>query len=255
MNTPLASARYGARLELVLDRPARRNALSSQLITDLTAALRAADEDEAVRVVLLTGAGTAFCAGLDLHELTARDGAMEPEAEARTHDLAPLLTLYDTLEGLTKPSVAAVNGLAVAGGATLASLCDVVLCGASGGFGFPGIRRGLVAPIFMPYLVRQVGLRRARYLLLTGTLLSPAEAVACGLADEVVGDTELLEAARARGDALAALAPTAVSRTKALLRRWRLTGGGPASEEMRQVSAALTLDEQARAGVRRFLGL
>jgi len=257
MSTILEQARCGARLELTLNRPARRNALSGELIAELTAALRAANTDEAVRVVLLTGAGTAFCAGLDLHELAGADrgavGSRSRAADAR--DLAPLLALYDTLEALTKPTVAAVNGPAVAGGATLASLCDAVLCGSSGGFGFPGIRRGLVAPIVMPYLVRQVGLRRARYLLLTGDMLEPAAAVACGLADAVVADEQLPAAARGRCDALAALAPAAVAQTKDLLRHWAHADEGAGEVEVRRRGAALPVDDRARAEVRRFLGL
>lgn len=247
MNDGLRSARRGAVLELTLDRPQRRNALSQTLIARLTEALRAAATDAGVRVVLLTGMPPAFCAGLDLHEVA------DTASEAGAHDTSALLGLYEAIECGSKPVVAAVNGPAVAGGAILAGVCDLVVCGRAAEFGFPGIRHGLVAPITMPYLLRLVGERRTRYLLLTGAMIPPPQAVEWGLANECVDDTELLPRARWYADLLATQPPDSLAQTRTLLNRLRDLHGPDVAAEVRRLSAAMPLTPEARAGVARFL--
>ena len=113
------------------------------LIAELTQALRAADADEAARSVVITGTPPAFCAGLDLREVAATT------ADQAEHDASALLELFETIDNLSKPVIAAVNGPAVAGGAGLVSVCDIVICGKSGVIGYPEIKRGLVAAIVM----------------------------------------------------------------------------------------------------------
>ena len=149
--------------------------------------------------------------------------------------------------------IAAVNGPAVAGGAGLVSVCDIVVCGEAAQIGYPGIRHGLVAPIVMTYLLRLVGERRARYLLLTGEMRMAEQAVADGLANEVVADTELLVRARHYSELLAAYPPAAVTQTKAVLARLRDLRGPELLEEARRLSSAVPLTDEARAGLRRFL--
>lgn len=246
MNAPLHVEHAGAHVVLTLNRPGRRNALSRELIAALTAALRAAEQDDAVRCILLTGAPPAFCAGLDLHEVA------ETPPDAVAHDTSALLTLYETMDAATKPLIAAVNGPAAAGGAALLAACDIVICAASARIGYPGIRHGLVAPIVMPSLVRQVGRRRATYLLLSGQLISAAEAVAYGLANEVVPDERLATRVREVAEMFAAHPSAAVAETKALLRRF---GSAVTADETRRLAASVPLSDEARAGLRRFLGL
>src|SRR6516165_9538460 len=157
--------RYEARppaVLLTLNRPDRRNALSRGLIAALTEAFARARDDAAARCVILTGAGNAFCAGMDLAELqeslTVGRGQQSPVWE----DALRLAKLYDLIYTLPKPTIAAVNGPAVAGGAGLVTVCDLALSVPEARFGYPEVRRGLVAAMVMPHLLRHVGERMAR---------------------------------------------------------------------------------------------
>jgi methylglutaconyl-CoA hydratase len=230
MSDPLQVDRGQVHVELVLRRPECRNALSSTLIADLTTALHEAAGDSAVRAIILTGAPPAFCAGLDLREL-AHSGV--------EHDSSSLLALLETIEWAPKPVIAAVNGSAVAGGAALVSVCDLAICAESASLGYPGVKRGLVAPIVMTYLWRLIGERHARFLLLTGETISARRALEIGLVNEVVPDAEVLPRARHWVETLAGSPAHAVAATKALL--GRLRAGGTSAEEMRRLSATLTV--------------
>ncbi len=247
MNEPLYVQRQGGTLELTLNRPARRNALSQELIAALTQALRAAAGDDAVHSVVLTGAAPAFCAGLDLRELA------EARAESDQHDTSALLALYELIDAFPKAVIAAVNGAAVAGGAGLVCVCDAAVCGEAAQIGFPGIRHGLVAPVVMPYLLRAVGERSARYLLLTGEMLPARRAAEIGLVNEMVPDADLLGCARQLAGLLGSHPAGAVSQTKAALRGLRSLRGAEPAEEVRGMSAGVPLTNEARAGVQRFL--
>ncbi len=234
-------------LELTLNRPAARNALSRALIVALTQALQRADGDAAVRSVILTGAAPAFCAGLDLREVAATS------ADQAEHDASALLRLFETVDGLSRPVIAAVNGPAVAGGAGLVSVCDLVICGGSGVIGYPEIKRGLVAAIVMTYLRRLVGERQAKYLLLTGENLSAGRAVELGLANEVVPDADLLPRARHYAAMFAGYPQQALADTKRLWRSIRALQHADAVEEARRLNASMRLTQESRAGVSQFL--
>lgn len=247
MTQPLQTHHEAGTLELTLNRAAQRNALSRELIARLTDAFRSAAGDDTVRSVLLTGAPPAFCAGLDLREVA------DAAADADAHDISALLELYETIDSLPKPVIAAVNGPAVAGGAGLVSVCDLALCGATALIGYPGIRHGLVAPIVMTYLLRLVGERRAKYLLLTGQMLTAAQAVEYGLANEVVPDAELLTRARHYATLFASYSPAALAQTKAAIARLRDLRGTDWIDEARRLAASLPVSPETRAGLSRFL--
>jgi len=247
MNAPLHMERRDGAVELTLNRPARRNALSGDLIAILAEELRKAGAAADVRSILLTGAPPAFCAGLDLNEVAAAGRT------ADQHDTSALLALYEQIDDLPKPVIAAVNGPAVAGGAALVCVCDLALFGEAAQIGYPGVRHGLVAPIVMPSLLRLVGERRARYLLLTGEMIAARQAVEYGLANEIVPDRDLLARARYYADLFLTCPPTAVAQTKALLAGLRNLHGDELIAETRRLSAMVPLPDEARAGVRRFL--
>lgn len=248
MDPLLLTQRTAAGLELTLNRPDKRNALSRALIAGLTEALQQADGDPGVRSVILTGAGTAFCAGLDLREVAA---STPDQSEI---DAASLLTLFETIDNLSKPVIAAVNGPAVAGGAGLVSVCDIVICGGSGQIGYPEIKRGLVAAIVMTYLLRLVSERQAKYLLLTGETLSSARALEFGLCNEVVPDERLLLRAREYAEIFAGYPPQALANTKRLLNRVRGLQHADAVEEARKLNASMRLTAESRAGISQFFG-
>src|SRR5207302_7404908 len=136
--------------------------------------------------------GPAFCAGMDLDELRGTLGA---DSDKVWDDATKLSALYDFIYTLPKPTIAAVNGAAVAGGAGLVTVCDLALSVPDARFGYPEVRRGLVAAMVMPHLLRHVGERAGRYLLLTGELIDAEEACRVGLVNAVVPPDQLLERA------------------------------------------------------------
>jgi methylglutaconyl-CoA hydratase len=210
---PLASVREGGVLTLTLDRPDKRNALSSAVIEALHQALEAADLDADVRVVVLTGAGKDFCAGADLEELLASADASPDANEVAALRLG---TLFGRMRQLPKPVVAVVRGRALAGGAGLMTAADIVLAGAGAQVGYPEVLRGFVPAMVMTMLRRVVGEKAALDLVLTGRLLSADEARAWGLVSRVVPDATLEQEALGLGRALAAAPASALALTKQL---------------------------------------
>jgi methylglutaconyl-CoA hydratase len=234
---------------LTLNRPDKRNALSRGLVAALDDAVCRAAEDEAARCVILTGAGPVFCAGLDLAEVQESLGAGEGQSPV-WDDALRLATAYDRIFTLPKPTVAAVNGAAVAGGAGLVSVCDLAVAVPEARFGYPEVRRGLVAAMVMPHLLRHVGERTARYLLLTGELIDAEEARRAGFVNAVVPAEQLLERALGWARSLAEGGPNALARTKDLLRRF--SRQAVSLEEAAQASAAPRLTEECRQGLEAF---
>jgi methylglutaconyl-CoA hydratase len=219
------------------------------LIAALAAAFERARDDKAVRAVVLTGAGSVFCAGMDLAELadSLQQAAGQPTV---WEDAQRLARLYDLVYRLPKPAVAAVNGPAVAGGAGLVTVCDLAVTVPGAKFGYPEVRRGLVAAMVMPHLLRHVGERTARYLLLTGELIDAAEAHRLGLVNAVVPPESLLDQALTWAKALAEGGPAALANTKDLLSRF--SRQALSVEEAAQASAAPRLTEECRAGLEAF---
>ena len=199
---------------LTLNRPQVRNAMSLDLMRELTAALTAARTDAAVRVVVLTGAGAAFCAGLDLEELKAMSARSSEEHRA---DSEVFRTLLDTLYTFPKPTVAAVNGHAVGGGAGLAAACDLTVMAQGARMGFTEARIGFVAALVSVFLVRLLPEKHARDLLLTGRLLHADEAARMGLVNEVTPEGKALSRALERAHELALSAPGSLSMTKSMI--------------------------------------
>jgi methylglutaconyl-CoA hydratase len=200
-------------LTLTLDRPDKRNALSSALVEALHEGLERAELDGLIKVVVLRGAGKDFCAGADLDELLASADKDPAENEASALRLGALFT---AIRALPKPVVAVVQGRALAGGCGLATACDLVLAADSAQFGYPEIQRGFVPAMVMALLVRQVGEKRALELTTTGRVLSAAEAHAMGLVTEVGPITELESRAATRNTQHASVSLTAYALTKQL---------------------------------------
>ena len=141
---------------ITLNRPDKRNALSRALIASLHDAFTNATNDDTIRVIILTGNGSAFCAGMDLEELHS---TITAESDIIWDDARKLSQLYQRIYECAKPTIAAVNGTAVAGGAGLVTVCDLAVSVPSAKFGYPEVRRGLVAAMVMPHLLRHVGER------------------------------------------------------------------------------------------------
>jgi methylglutaconyl-CoA hydratase len=233
---------------ITLNRPDKRNALSRDLIQALIEAFQKAGDDPAVRCVILTGAGPAFCAGMDLSELAqSLDQANEASVWDDAHRLAKL---YDLIYTLPKPTIAAVNGSALAGGAGLVTVCDLALAIPEAKFGYPEVRRGLVAAMVMPHLLRHVGERTARYLLLTGELIDAVEALQTSFINKVVAKDQLLDQAFSWAQSIAEGGPEALAATKKLLRDF--SRQGLSIEETAKASAAPRLSQECRQGLQAF---
>jgi methylglutaconyl-CoA hydratase len=235
---------------VTLNRPDRRNALSRALIAELSDVLGGLAVEQGVRAIVITGAGPTFCAGMDLKEAASLGSSTEAE-KAAVQDAQALADLIDQLHHLSRPTVAALNGDALAGGAGLALACDVVIASSAARIGYPEVRRGLAAAIVIHDLVRQVGDRRARQLLLTGDPVSAQQAESWGLVNRVVPPDRCLDEALAQARGLAGAAPQALATTKRLLDE---AAGRPKSlRGAAAVSAAVRVADEAIEGIRAFL--
>jgi|ERR1035441_1874345 methylglutaconyl-CoA hydratase len=198
---------------ITLNRPDKRNAVSYDLIDDL---IRALDEvnNSSARILILTGAGKAFCSGLDLDNLKALIGRSPAQ---NLEDSRTMVGLFRSLYEFPKPTIAAVNGAAIAGGTGLALLCDFTLAVPESKFGYTEVRIGFVPAIVSTFLLRQVGEKIARDLLLTGRIFDAAEALKMGLIKEIVPPEQLLDRARELAAQLAENSPLSLFYTKRLL--------------------------------------
>jgi methylglutaconyl-CoA hydratase len=233
---------------ITLNRPDKRNALNRGLIAALTDAFQRAATDAEARCVVLTGAGSVFCAGMDLAELA--ESVDQGTAESVWDDALRLATLYDLIYSLPKPTVAAVNGSAVAGGAGLVTVCDLAVASTAARFGYPEVRRGLVAAMVMPHLLRHVGERMARYLLLSGELIDATEAARCGLINRAVPAADVTSTATGWARSLMEGGPQALTATKDLLKRF--SRQAMSVEEASRASAAPRLSQECREGLEAF---
>ncbi len=212
MSALLSSLESGI-LTLTLNRPDKRNALNAELIEALHQALERADLDAGVRVVLLRGAGRDFCAGADLDELLASADQTVSENESAALRLG---SVFERMRALPKPVLAMIRGRALAGGAGLATACDLVLAGAGAQIGYPEIQRGFVPAMVMALLRRAAGEKVALDLVLTGRVLSAQDAERAGLVSRICPDGELEASALQLASQLAGSSGTAIALTKQL---------------------------------------
>ncbi len=198
---------------LTLNRPEKRNAISSDMIADLFSAL-AKIESNPARVLILTGVGKSFCAGMDLEELKSvatRSPAEHLEDSRRTAKLLKRIWSFP------KPTIAAVNGPAIAGGCGLATLCDFTLAAPDAKFGYPEVKIGFLPAIVSIFLVRQVGEKHTRELLLSGRTIDAGEALRLGLITKIVAAHDLMNAAKDQAAELLICSPVSLQKTKKLL--------------------------------------
>jgi methylglutaconyl-CoA hydratase len=205
------TSRDGGILTVTLNRPEKKNAISIRMIGELKAAIEEADLDAEVKVLVIRGAGEDFCAGLDLKELLASADLSPEENERRAWDLGEV---FVRLRQLPKPTVAVVQGRALAGGCGLATACDLVLAQADARFGYPEINRGFVPAMVMTMLRRLVGEKIAFDLAATGRMLDAAEAERIGLVSRVLPAKTFAKDVESALASLAALSASALALTK-----------------------------------------
>jgi methylglutaconyl-CoA hydratase len=198
---------------ITLNRADKRNAISYELIADLTAALTQAASSSA-QVVILTGASKAFCSGMDLDNLKQLTGRTH---EQNVQDSETTASLFRTLYDFSKPTIAAVNGPAIAGGTGLATLCDFTLAVPEAKFGYTEVRIGFVPAIVSSFLIANIGEKRARDLLLTGRIFGAEEALRIGLVNEIVSPEQLMPRAQELAAQLLENSTASLQATKKLL--------------------------------------
>jgi enoyl-CoA hydratase/carnithine racemase len=215
MSELLIDNRDGVRI-LTMNRPDKRNALNHALTQALLDGLRAAEADDGVRSVVLTGAGVAFCAGADLSEFKE----LTPDKAHLVERRAELtMNLHGIFSRLSKPVVTAVNGAAMGGGAGLALAGDVALMAATARLGYPEVKHGIVAAIVMANLVRNVGRKAAFELVAAGEPVDAARACALGMVNRVVAPEQLMASACEIAEKFAAVERAAMAATKQLFYR------------------------------------
>src|SRR6202167_3733598 len=198
---------------ITLNRPEKRNAISFELIDDLLRGLKEVESSDAI-VLILTGAGKAFSSGMDLDNLKVLIGR---SPEQNLEDSQTMVRLFRSLYEFPKVTIAAVNGPAIAGGTGLALLCDFTLAVPEAKFGYTEVRIGFVPAIVSTFLLRQVGEKQARDLLLSGRIIGAEEAARMGLVNEIVAPEALLTRARELASLLMGNSPSSLRATKKLL--------------------------------------
>ena len=234
---------------ITLSRPEKRNAITPEMIAELFSAFQEVEESPA-RVLILTGAGKAFCSGMDLEALKAL--AEQSLAEQR-EDADRLARLFLRVWSFPMPTIAAVNGPAIAVGCGLATLCDFTIAVPEGKFGYPEVRIGFLPAVVSVFLVRQIGEKHARDLLLTGRIVDAAEAHRLGLVSQVVPVKELMIAAQILAASLLTCSPVSVQMTKKLLCDFAAPEINREIELAAAQSAQIRTTEDFREGLASFL--
>ncbi len=230
---------------LTLNRPERRNSLTIELMSALVGAVDAASNDDTQRILIVRGAGASFCTGLDLKEVS------EPE---KAHESAGLVA--KTLLAISQTrliTIAQVHGAAVAGGAGIMSACDFVIAAEGTKFGYPEVRRGLIAANVMTFLRRQLRERHIRELLLTGELIEAPRALEIGLINRVVPAAELESAVHELASTILQNAPGALAHSKRLLEQLWATSVKEDIERALGHHVQARESAEAREGVTAFL--
>lgn len=232
---------------ITLNAPQRLNSFTYAMAAEVIDALQTLDADPAVRVVLLTGAGKAFCVGIDVNEM---EGKTPSELKAWVEHMERPLAYMD---GMKKPVIAAAQGVAAANGAGLIAAADLAICAKSARIGYTAVKVGLFCLGPAVPLMRVVGRKVANELLFYGRLIKPERALELGLINKVVPDESLAKEARAWAADLARLSPTAVQLSKQAISCASELGFHHAFEHMNEAFARLCTTEDAKEGVQAFL--
>jgi methylglutaconyl-CoA hydratase len=249
-DTPVLYAAEGAVALVTLNRPEKRNALNDELIDGLKAALRDADAREAVRAVVLTGAGADFCSGADLSALRK---ISEGSATDNLEDAQSLMELYSLIRRVRVPVVAAVRGRALAGGCGLATACDIVLASASARFGYPEVKIGFVPAMVAAILRRNVSEKRAFELLTRGAEIGAEEAERVGLVNRVFDDDAFESEVETYLHGFERASRSAVQLTKRLLYHIDGLTFDAALAAGADINAIARMTDDCQRGIARFL--
>ncbi|MFN2491773.1 MAG: enoyl-CoA hydratase/isomerase family protein [Pyrinomonadaceae bacterium] len=235
---------------ITLNRPEKRNALNDALIAQLKNALAQANADDAVRVVVIRGAGEDFSSGADLAALQKISTASVSE---NVDDARSLMELFLLIRQLRVPVLAAVRGRALAGGCGLATACDIVLASTNAHFGYPEVKIGFVPAIVMPILRRNISEKRAFELITRGAEISPVEAKQLGLVNQIFDDANFDAEVSSYARGFEKMSRSAVALTKTLLYQIDAMTFGDALETGVDVNVIARMTEDCKKGIAKFL--
>jgi methylglutaconyl-CoA hydratase len=239
----------GAIATVTLNRPEKRNAISYELIDELLAAFAEVEKSTA-QLMVLTGTGQAFCSGMDLDNLK---NITSRSTDENLKDTETVARLFRTLYDFPKITIAAVNGAAIAGGTGLATLCDFTIASTEAKFGYTEVRIGFTPAIVSAFLIRMVGEKQARDLLLTGRIFGASEAFHLGLVTEVVPAEQLMPRVHQLCEALLQNSPASLRATKQLLNRYSKAELDTQIASSMRANAAIRTTDDFREGVTAFL--
>ena len=235
---------------ITLNRPEKCNALSDQLVKELLDGFQAAEVNSDVKVVVLRGAGKDFCAGADLSQIEKISQASVLE---NLTDAAAASVMFARPRKMSKPVIAAVHGRAFAGGAGLATACDLIIATQSTQFAYPEVKIGFVAAMVMAFLRRSLGEKRALELLVTGKVISAAEGERIGFINRVCNDEDFEVAVEKFAQEIAALSASAVMLTKRLFYQTDAMSFDQAIQSGVDMNAIARMTEDCQTGVKKFL--
>ena len=250
MEPPVRTETVSGVANLTLNRPEKRNALSSAMVTELSRCLAETADDPEVRVVALHGAGRDFCAGADLAEIAA---SQSQGPEAGLADAQRLGAVFVKIRRMRQPVVAVVTGRALGGGCGLATACDLVLAREDSSFGYPEVHLGFVPALVMAVLRSKVGESAAFELLVRAKRITAEEAASLGLVNQVISRKDFPSAVNEYLTELATRPPTAVALTKRLFYGLDEARFEEAIARGAEVNAVARLTEDCVTGVRKFL--
>jgi len=234
---------------ITLNRPDKRNAITYELLQDVKSALDEAMGSPA-QVVIVTGAGKAFCAGMDLENLKQLTGRTH---EQNVKDSETMAALFRSLYDFPKPTIAAVNGAAIAGGTGLATMCDFTLAVPEAKFGYTEVKIGFVPAIVSSFLIANIGEKRARDLLLTGRIFGAEEAHKLGLVNEVVAPEQLMARAQELATQLLENSGASMQATKKLISSYTRERLDRQIDQAVQSNAAIRQTADFKEGITSFL--
>ncbi len=246
----LILARSGPVASITLNRPDVHNAFDESFIAELTACFTTLSNNDAVRAIVITGAGDSFCAGADIAWMKRMAAFSRRENLDDARRLQQMLiAIYES----PKATIARVNGAAIGGGAGLAAACDLAISSDTAAFAFSEVRLGIAPAVIAPYVLQKIGVGAARAKFVTGERFSAQEALRIGLVDRVVPQSELDEAVSQVTDSILRCGPAAIAATKLLLRQ--IAGKAPAEcgQTTVEVIADLRTSDEGQEGIRAFL--
>jgi len=236
-----------------MNRPEVHNAFDADMIRELTAALKDADQNEAVRMVVITGAGSCFSAGADLNWMRSLVNASQDENE---HDAMRLADLMRQLNYLSKPTIARINGAAFGGGVGLIAACDITIAVENARFGLTEARLGLAPAVISPYVIRRIGEACARRYFLSGERFDSQMAYDIGLIQQTAAENELEDVVEDTINQVLKSGPAAVSHGKQLI--FEIAGHNANSQKLTdeittRLIARLRVSDEGQEGLTAFL--